>query len=64
MMEFFDVVEVAIAQPNTVRVIATGKTKANAEATSAMAVWRRGVEDHFFAEVPAGKFKDGDNYTA
>jgi hypothetical protein len=57
----YDVVGVNY-KTNTVKVYATGKTLPNAEAIVAMAVHRRGVDKEFFAECPAGKFKDGDKY--
>lgn len=56
----FDVVEVQIKAPHTVRVIATNKSERNAEAIISMAIMRRGVEHHFFKTVPAGTMKDGD----
>jgi len=57
----FDVVAVNI-QTNNVRFMAQGKTERNAEAIVNMAVHRRGVEEEFYTEVPAGKFKEGDDY--
>lgn len=60
MSDLFDVIEVEIAKPHRVRVIARDKSELNAEAIVNMAVIRRGVEDHFFKAVPAGKYKDGD----
>jgi hypothetical protein len=55
-----DVIEVEIAAPHRVRVIATGKSERNAEAIVDMAVMRRGVDHHFFKTAPAGKYRDGD----
>lgn len=55
-----DVVEVEIAAPNKVRVIAENKTEHAAETIVDMAVIRRGVEDHFYKVVDAGQYKDGD----
>ncbi len=55
MNELFDVIEVEIASPENVRVIAEGKTEGNADAIVKMAVIRRGVENHFFMAVPAGQ---------
>lgn len=55
----FDVVAVAM-RGSAVRVIAQGKTAKNAEAITCTAVIRRGVDKEFFAEVPAGMYKDGD----
>lgn len=57
----FDVIAVNI-ETNKVRMMATGKTERNAEAIEQMAVMRRGVEEEFFASVPAGLYKDGDDY--
>lgn len=60
-MELFDVVAVSI-NDSSVRVISEGKTKENAEAIVSMAVMRRGVDGEFFADVPTGKYKDGDKW--
>lgn len=57
----FDVIAVGIAD-RKVRLIAQDKTERNADAIVMMAVSRRGVEDEFFTEVPAGQYKDGDTY--
>lgn len=59
----FDVVAVGI-DSNVVRLLDTGKTKENAEAIVKLAVMRRGVNEEFFAEVPAGKYRDGDQWSA
>ena len=59
--ELFDVIAVDISA-NTVRLMATDKTKENAEAIVKMAVMRRGGCDEFFVEVPAGKYKGGECY--
>lgn len=61
MSELFDVVAVNL-DTSKVRILDRNKTMENAEAIVKMAVMRRGVEDEFFAECPAGKFKDGDKY--
>jgi len=55
-----DVIEVEIAAPHKVRVMATRKSKANADAFVNMAVMRRGVEHHFFKAVPSGVYNNGD----
>lgn len=60
MSELLDVIEVEIAKPHRVRVIASNKTEANAEAIVNMAIMRRGVEAHFFTTCPTGKYQDGD----
>ena len=57
----FDVVAVTI-KTRKVRLLAENKTERNAEAVVKMAVMRRGVEEEFYTEVPAGKYKDGDTY--
>ena len=59
--ELYDVVAVNM-DTNKVRIIAKDKTLPTAEAIIRMAVLRRGVEDEFYAEVPSGKFKEGDCY--
>lgn len=63
MAKLLDVIEVKIKAPRTIRLIATKKTEANAEAIVSMAVIRRGVENHFFTTAPAGQFRDGDTYS-
>ena len=50
----FDVIEVEIKEPHRVRVMDRNMTEANAEAYIKMAVYRRGVEHHFYKAVPAG----------
>lgn len=50
--QLFDVIEVEIANPKNVRVMAKGKTKENAEAFIAVTVCRRGVETHFYTMRP------------
>lgn len=57
----FDVVAVSI-KTGKVRLLAQNKSERNAEAVVMMAVARRGVEEEFFTEVPAGKYHDGDTY--
>lgn len=58
----FDVIAVSI-KTGKVRLMAENKSERNADAIVMMAVARRGVDEEFFTEVPAGKFKDGDTYT-
>lgn len=55
-----DVIEVEIASPHHVRVVARCKDGREAEAVIKMAVFRRGVETHFFTTCPAGTHNDGD----
>ena len=57
----YDVIAVSL-KDNSTRVISTNKSLRNAEAIRDMAVIRRGVEEEFFVEVPAGKYDDGDQY--
>lgn len=63
MADLFDVLEVQIREPNTVRLIERDKDEKNADAVIAMAVARRGVADQFYVAVPAGLYKDGDPYS-
>lgn len=58
----YDVVAVNI-ESKLVRLIAEDKTLENAEAIVTMAVMRRGVDEEFFAEVPQGRYKEGDKWT-
>jgi len=58
----FDVIEVSIKSGKVTAFMAENKTKRNAEAVEKMAVYRRGVEDSFYAVVEAGKYKIGDKY--
>jgi len=57
----FDVVAVEMAT-HKIELIAEGKTERNAEAIEMMAVGRRGVETHFYATVPHGKYLNGDTW--
>jgi len=57
----FDVVAVNM-KSNKVRFMAKGKTLHNAEATEKMAIMRHGVDEEFFATVPIGKYKEGDEW--
>lgn len=57
----YDVVAVS-QKTSKVRLIGENKTKENAEAIETMAVIRRGVDEEFFATVPAGMYKEGDKY--
>jgi len=65
MSELYDVVAVNLEtnkETNKVRFMAQGKTLPNAEAIVSMAVMRRGLDEEFFAEVPAGKYQEGDSW--
>ena len=57
----YDVIGVQIAT-NKVRVMGTHKTHLAAEAYRDMAVIRRGIDEEFFAVVPAGLYDDEDVY--
>lgn len=61
MAQLFDVVEVDLIT-RKVDIVASNKTFENAEAVSDMAVMRRGIENNFFAVVPAGSHAGGDMY--
>ena len=58
--ELVDVIEVQIKGPHIVRVMATGKTKVNAEAFINMAIARRGLKHHFYTTAPINQYTDGD----
>lgn len=60
MTELFDVVEIEIARPHRVRVMDRNLNEDRADAVVSMAVMRRGVEEHFYKAVTAGKYADGD----
>ncbi len=57
----YDVVAIDINR-NTVRLIANGKSLANAEAIVMMAIARRGLEEELFSEVVSGTYNDGDKW--
>ena len=61
-MQKFDVIEVTLEPPRTVRVISAGEEEANAEAIAEMAVIRRGCKHSFFTTAAAGRYLDGDEY--
>lgn len=50
--DLYDVIEVQIRSPHSERVMATGKTRANAEAFIKIAIMRRGVENQFYTMRP------------
>jgi hypothetical protein len=58
-----DVVAVNM-ETNKIEILARSKTERNAEAIVNMAIMRRGVETHFYSEVPVGKYKEGDDWTS
>lgn len=49
-------------ETSKVRIFGQNKTLKNAEAISMMAIMRRGLDEEFYVEAPAGKFKEGDIY--
>ena len=51
--DLFDVTATDL-KTGAVRILASGKTKDNAEAISKMAVMRRGVETEFYSVIPTG----------
>lgn len=60
-MTLYDAVAVNI-ETRVVRLFGQNKTLANAEAISRMAIMRRGCDEDFYAEVPAGTYKEGDKW--
>lgn len=61
----YDVVAVGLLPENRsmVRIVDKDLSDMNAEATIRMAVYRRGVDDEFFAKVSAGKYQEGDTWS-
>lgn len=57
----YDVVAVSL-DDNTVRIMDRNKTERNAEAVIGFAIMRRGVDSEFYAAVPSGTYKDGDEW--
>jgi hypothetical protein len=57
----YDVVAVTI-KTGKVRFLDQGKTLKNAEAIVNFAIMRRGVDEEFYSEVPAGTYKEGDEW--
>ena len=47
---------------NKVRLLAENKSERNAESIILMAVQRLGCNTEFFADAPAGAYKDGDTW--
>ncbi len=54
MSERFDVLEIEISNPRNRLLMTTDLSKEDADAYVKMAVFRRGVETHFYKAVPAG----------
>lgn len=57
----FDALAVNI-KTGKVRIFGQNKTLVNAEAISKMAIMRRGLDEEFYVEAPAGKYKEGDKW--
>lgn len=60
--QLFDVIEVRISTQRVTAILARNKTEGNANAIEAMAVLRRGVQNHFFVTVPTGSYKEGEGW--
>lgn len=58
----YDVVAVNI-ETKRIRLFGERETLPNAEAIINMAVMRRGVDEEFYAEVPTGKYAEGELWT-
>ena len=61
MPQTYDVVAVSLSTLK-VRVIASDKTRENARAVVKLAVTKRGIDEEFFAEIPHGTYRDGDEW--
>lgn len=59
--EWRDVLAVSRAT-GKVRIFARGKSQRAADSLVAMAVYRRGLDDEFFIDVPEGQYAEGDSY--
>ncbi len=57
----YDVIAVNM-QSHKVRLLMEDKTERNADAIAEMAVIRIGCDEEFFAKVPAGQYKNGDEW--
>lgn len=62
-MSRFDVVAVSL-KTHAVTILATDKSERTAEAIVSMVIRSRGVDEEFFAEVPHGRYTDGDEWCA
>ncbi len=61
MTKMYDVIAVKIAD-HEVRMIAENKSERNAGVIEAMTEMRRGMDKEFFAIVPHGRYKEGDEW--
>ena len=59
--KLYDVVAVNL-ETNTVRILDSNKTHANADAIMSMAVMRRGCDEEFFSVVAHDHYKEGDEW--
>ena len=59
----FDCISVNFESYAVTVIMATGKTRRNAEAISEMAAIRRGCDTEFYPVVATGRFKVGESYT-
>lgn len=50
-------------ETHAVKVLASNLTERNADAVERLAVMRRGVETDFYTTAPAGRYKDGDEWS-
>lgn len=57
----YDTIAVSLAT-HKVRLLSENKTERNADAIVSMAVNRLGLDEEFFTTVPAGRYKDGDEW--
>lgn len=60
--KMYDVIAVDMTT-HIVRLVAENKTEKNADAIENMALLRNGCDDEFFETVPAGKYKDGEEWS-
>jgi len=59
--ELLDVVAVEMNSGRVSEILAIAKSERNAEAIITMAVVRRGVDTHFYQEIPTASKKVGDS---
>lgn len=57
-----DVIAVGIHDSLVHTILASSETGRNAEAIIRMAVMRRGVDEEFYVDVPAGSYRVGEAY--
>lgn len=59
--QLVDVIAVNL-ETSKIRMFGENKTMRNADAIIKMAVARRGCDEEFYTEAPAGKYKEGDTF--